>query len=444
MLKTCFKRISFLNKSFVINYISISLLLAFSALSGLYAQADQNLQVSVDVKNKSLADVLEQLHQTYNLNISFNSGDSTFQTRISYKATSEPISNVLTDLLARTKHEFKNIDNQYVIYPVKTDAKSKESIAAVAVLPIASATQLSDTVYVNKFVLRTDTLIKRDTIIRYDTIIQHDTIVIEKVPEQEKVMTKIRNLRTDVFDNDARRRKGWGLGFYFLEELDELKVSGTDDPELVQALDESENWSLRCNGLSVNAFINYNRLKVETGISYTGFNSRFQFNKTILTGGIFQRDTLDAYYTIAGIDTNWVYILDSTWIPINRNESVYNNINTLHYLDLRAGFTYAFIDQRSFDVYAGARLGLHVLLGAKGSTLQHIDDIEVVDYNSIKFNTIDYSATLALGTRIKLNQAFDINPEFYYHTRFKDLYDSQTITTRIRGLGLKLGFIYYF
>ena len=444
MLKTCFERISFLNKSFVINYISISLLLAFSALSGSYAQADQNLQVSIDVKNTSLAEVLEQLHQTYNLNISFNSGDSTFQTKINYKASSQPISIVLTDLLSKTKHEFKSIDNQYVIYPLKPDSKQKEPITTAIVLPRVVASQVSDTVYVNKYLVQTDTLIRRDTIIRYDTIIKYDTIVIEKVPEPEKVISKIRNLRSDVFDNDARRRKGWGLGFYLHEEIDELKASGKEDAELVEALDASEDWSLRCNGLSVNAFMNYNRLKVETGISYTGFNSRFQFSKTILTGGNFLRDTLDAYYTITGIDTSWVYILDSTWIPINRNESVYNNINTLHYLDFRAGLTYAFIDQRSFDVYVGGRIGLHVLLAAKGTTLQRVEDVEVVDFKSLNLNKVDYSATLALGTRIKLNQAFDINPEFYYHTRFKDLYESQTISTRMRGFGIKVGFIYYF
>ena len=58
---------------------------------------------------------------------------------------------------------------------------------------------------------------------------------------------------------------------------------------------------------------NYARFSLTTGVSYTIFNNKLNYNYEISTGGFFRKDTLDRYYTLIEEDTTWYYVLDSTY-----------------------------------------------------------------------------------------------------------------------------------
>ncbi len=106
MLKNHFQLQKACRKRFIVRIIAFVALQLFATIGSSFAQADPQFPVSIEVKNERIGSVLQRLHNDYNLNFSFNAGDSTFQTLITYQADKIPIGQVLTDLLQKTNHQF--------------------------------------------------------------------------------------------------------------------------------------------------------------------------------------------------------------------------------------------------------------------------------------------------------------------------------------------------
>jgi hypothetical protein len=424
--------------------LSIIILTAVFGCSTLLAQANNTVTVSVNVKGVRISTLLNSLQKDYNLNLSYNAGDSAFNKIVSYEATNKPVDKVLSDLVKLSGHQYKIIDNQFVIFP------SQEIPATIAPVPLLSKKTtrqpetISDTIFVDKIVQKTDTLIRIDTLIRTDTIVQYDTIIVYREPVPEKVKGKIKSVRTDVFNDDARRNEGWAFGIAYGKLLTDYKVTAiSEEKELANMIDESENWSFRGNLLSMNAFYNYHRFKAGAAIDYSNITNKFTFDKVISSGGMFDVDTLDTYYTLTGIDTNWVYIKDSAWIPLDQKTYIYDQFNSLSYIDFQLSAAYAFIHNRSIEMYLQAGISMNLLVSASGSTLTKTTDYEVIDFDKLAFSKINYTSMFGIGARYKLNDAFDINPEIYYLGQLKDVYESTMVSKKMHGAGFKIGILYY-
>ncbi len=424
--------------------LSIIILTITFGCSPLFAQANTTITVNVGAKGERISTLLNNLQNDYSLNLSYNAGDSAFNKVVSYEAINKPVDEVLSDLVKLSGHQYKIIDNQFVIFP----SPNIPVIITPAILQSKSTTKepeaISDTIFIDKIVQKTDTLIRIDTLVRTDTIVKYDTIVVYRETAPEKAKGKIKSLRTDIFNDDARRNQGWAFGIAYVKLLTDYKINAIgEEEELAGMIDDSENWSFRGNLLSLNAFYNFQRFKAGAAIDYSNISNRFAFDKVITTGGLFDVDTLDTYYTLSGIDTNWVYIKDSAWIPLDQTAYIYDQINNLSYIDFQLSAAYAIIHNRSIEVILQAGISMNLLLSASGSTLIKDTDYEVVDFDKLEFNKINYSMMFGIGARYKLNDAFDINPEIYYLGQLKDVYESTMVSKKMHGIGFKIGFLYY-
>lgn len=424
--------------------LSIIILTITFGCSPLFAQANTTITVNVGAKGERISTLLNNLQNDYSLNLSYNAGDSAFNKVVSYEAINKPVDEVLSDLVKLSGHQYKIIDNQFVIFP----SPNIPVIITPAILQSKSTTKepeaISDTIFIDKIVQKTDTLIRIDTLVRTDTIVKYDTIVVYRETAPEKAKGKIKSLRTDIFNDDARRNQGWAFGIAYVKLLTDYKINAIgEEEELAGMIDDSENWSFRGNLLSLNAFYNFQRFKAGAAIDYSNISNRFAFDKVITTGGLFDVDTLDTYYTLSGIDTNWVYIKDSAWIPLDQTAYIYDQINNLSYIDFQLSAAYAIIHNRSIEVILQAGISMNLLLSASGSTLIKDTDYEVVDFDKLEFNKINYSMMFGIGARYKLNDAFDINPEIYYLGQLKDVYESTMVSKKMHGVGFKIGFLYY-
>ncbi len=444
MLNNNQRQKNILHNKMIDRFLNLIIISVFIFCSSVFAQTDLSTKVNLNVYDMKVSDLLDKLHKEYNLNLSFNASDSTFYKRISYKAVSKPMHEVVAEILNLSGHDFKNIDNQIVIYPRSEIPTSKRSNIAPITINSNIPESKFDTVFMDKLIFKTDTLFKTDTIIRYDTIVRYDTISIIKEPEPEKAKNKIKKIRSDVFNNDSRRDNGWAFGISYGKLFADFNVTSLDgDINFAKQVDESEKWTFNSNVLSVSSMHNFNRLKIAAAISYKGITTNFDFSNINTTGGLFEIDTLDTYYTISGIDTSWVYIKDSVWIPMDQVEYKYNQINRLTYLGLQVNMSYSIIHQRNIDLYLQGGLGFDFLLSANGSTITKRTEIDVIDFKDLTFNKTTLSYSLGLGSRFKLNDGYDICPELFYIGHFKDVYQDAAVSKKFRGFGLKIGIIYY-
>jgi hypothetical protein len=410
----------------------------------LFAQVGTAENVNLEMNDIKVSTLLNKLKDDYNLNLSYNAGDAAFDKIVSFKAKDKTVEEVLSTVLQMIGYQFKNIDNQFVIFSMKIPAETDNTVSQPPIILKKIQQPTSDTIFIDRLILKTDTLVRINTIIKRDTVIHTDTITIYKETVPEKVSGKIKNIRADVFNNDTRRNKGWAFGFSYGRLLTDYKITGIgNEKTLPDLIDKSEHWSFRSNILSVNAYYNFNRFKAGATVDFSSITSKFNFNKVTSTGGLFDVDTLDSYYTITGIDTNWVYIQDSTWVPVNRTEYYYSQINSLSYLNFQLNAAYAVVHNRNFELCLQAGISLNHLLSAKGSTIDKSFDYEVINFNEIEFNKTNYSYHLGIGMRYKLNDAIDINPEIYYFNQINEIYQSQFVKSKLYGFGLKLGIIYY-
>lgn len=416
----------------------------FFGVHPLFAQVGPAKKVNLEMKDVKVSTLLNTLKDDYNLNLSYNAGDAAFDKTVSFSAKDKTVEEVLSIVLQMIGFQFKTIDNQCVIFSMKSPAETDKIVSQPPSNPKKIQQQTSDTIFIDRLIFKTDTLVRIDTIIKRDTVIHTDTITIYKENVPEKVSGKIKKIRADVFNNDSRRNQGWAFGFSYGRLLTDYKITGIGNEKALPGLiDKSENWSFRSNILSVNAYYNFNRFKAGAAVDYSSITSKLIFNKVTSTGGLFHVDTLDSYYTITGIDTNWTYIKDSTWVPVNRTEYYYSQMNSLSYLNFQLNAAYAVVHNRNFELCLQAGISLNYLLSGKGSTIEKSFDYEVINFEDIEFNKTNYSYHLGIGMRYKLNDAIDINPEIYYFDQINEIYQSQFVKSKIYGFGLKLGIIYY-
>jgi hypothetical protein len=409
----------------------------------MFAQTDT--LVNLDANNTKVSALLNRLRHEYKLNLSYNASDSAFNKEVSVKASNQPIREVLADLLRLSGHQYKIIDNQFVIFPLKEIPFPKTTLHPTLNKDIPIEVKRTDTVYLDRIIHKTDTLVRVDTIIQRDTVIKLDTITVFREPTPEKLKSKIRNIRADVFNNDARRNEGWAVGFSYGKLLTDFKIKAIDkdSDELAEMIDESEHLSFRSDLFSMNAVYNYYKFKAGITIDYSSITSKFNFNKVISTGGLYDVDTLDTYYTLIGVDTNWVYITDSAWIPLNKTAYYYHQLNNLSYLNFLVNAAYAVIHNRNLELSLQTGIGLNYLLSTGGSTITKTTDYAVIDYKEMEFNKLNYSFMVGMGGRYKLNDAFDFTSEIYYLFQLKDIYQSNRVSSKLNGVGIKLGILYY-
>jgi hypothetical protein len=178
-------------------------------------------------------------------------------------------------------------------------------------------------------------------------------------------------------------------------------------------------------------------------LQFTHFSTPFDYSFQDIQGGFFRVDTVESYYILLHSDTTWYYFTDSVWIPSDKKEFFFSQINRLGYLEVPLHFGFNLYSGSDLKVYikAGAMFGL--LINKKGSTISDQIGYPGIDYNELDFNPLVVSYAVSPGIRYRINDWFDVNAELSFRQNLGSIIKNHPVGRTINGAGLRLGVIYY-
>lgn len=409
-----------------------------------FSQQPANKRFSFDAKGQSLSLVLDRLAEMAPVNFTYNSADPSFSKKITYRASNKTFDQILSDILKISGHSSKQIGNQLVVYRI--DTPPSEAAVPENKAVVQPPAQRIDTVLsiVEKPVVLNDTLVLTDTIVKTDTLHIRDTVYLEKEVIRYrrpgfKVMSK------NFFKSEPNRNDGLSLAFSYGQYYG--GSSCTADPEYSELLaltKETESMSFR--NFSLGGDLNYTRSMwtFSVGMQLTGFSNRFKYNYIQSTGGYYQTDTISWYYNIIDEDTTWIAVTDSSYLPLDKEEVSYNQLNRLGFLDLQAGLAYSYYANESFRLYLKAAFSYSFLIYSDGILLQDKPGFPGIDYSEVDFAQGLFSYQFGTGISYIAGNSFDIFAEAAYKSYSSKLINDYPIDKRYFGIGLKIGLIYYF
>jgi len=424
---------SFYIKNFVpAQIIIVTITSVLLLIPPLFAQSEVQGHSAVVFQNEKLSDVLLKLAETGDLNFSYDANDPVFNKRISYSSKGENTQIILNNILTETGLKRKLIGKQTVIYHSKDDQiilgaealeDPKERVTEIIVVdenPTGIAGYELDTIYI------------QDTILRIDTIRITDTVFIEKEKPEKQTQPKLKEIPVDFFQTETDRDKGWAMDFYAAPILSDFSLVKDD-----------VSFTLRNFSLGIDAIKLLNRWNFSIGLHFSHFGHRFsqQYSKT--TGGVYQTDTVDAYYTVIDIDTSWYYVTDSSWIPLESMDYNYEKTNTIGYLGLNASVAYDFYKSSKLRIYGRIRGMIGWSVYKNGIAIPDEEHAEGIDFSDLKFNTA-YSASFGIGLKYKITKDLDFNTELYYSRYFNQIVKEFEYDNKLNVIGLKIGIVYYF
>jgi len=424
---------SFYIKNFVpAQIIIVTITSVLLLIPPLFAQSEVQGHSAVVFQNEKLSDVLLKLAETGDLNFSYDANDPVFNKRISYSSKGENTQIILNNILTETGLKHKLIGKQTVIYHSKDDQiilsaealeDPKERVTEIIVVdenPTGIAGYELDTIYI------------QDTILRIDTIRITDTVFIEKEKPEKQTQPKLKEIPVDFFQTETDRDKGWAMDFYAAPMLSDFSLVKDD-----------VSFTLRNFSLGIDAIKLLNRWNFSIGLHFSHFGHRFsqQYSKT--TGGVYQTDTVDVYYTVIDIDTSWYYVTDSSWIPLESMDYNYEKTNTIGYLGLNASVAYDFYKSSKLRIYGRIRGMIGWSVYKNGIAIPDEEHAEGIDFSDLKFNTA-YSASFGIGLKYKITKDLDFNTELYYSRYFNQIVKEFEYDNKLNVIGLKIGIVYYF
>ncbi len=427
----------------IVIFFLVLLVIFFVPYSLLEAQ-NNSFQVidKFEIKNESVAAAIEKLSVKTGMNFSFNAADEQLKKKITYTAENKTVSTVLNDILTPVNRSFKQIGNQIVIFvprkPAATKKRSKETNKTDNARKTNPANgkqatlsvPLTDTVRIIDTLLLVDTVTFRDTLVIRDTLVKTDTVFVSKKRNKRK---KTKSFPPDYFNRQERREAGWAGSLFFTPLLTSFTFA-----------DEPEPLSLR--SFSLGGSVDKLSKKWTWGVSvrFTRLANRFRFTQTVTEGGYYEPDTLDVYYTIVDNDTNWFYVTDSVYLPLNSYTTDYDRTNRIGYLDISLEATYT--------LYAGSKLRAHLLGGMgssfpvykKGVYAADKTNDKWIDFAELTFTSPLISLQAGGGLKYRITTNIDVSGDLIYTYYFGPALAGQDNKIKTNTLGLRIGMVYCF
>ncbi len=418
------------------------------------AQIDENPKISFSAENEKLSHVLSRLAAHNAINLSYNATEPSFEQKVTYSASDKPILTILQDILSSTHHEFTQVGNHLVIFPAEHPPETKaltstdhdykygeKESATEAIRHTAIGDTVVKTIEVPVFIR--DTLRIVDVVTKTDTVMIRDTVFIERPAQARR--TRSGNLIRDVFRFEPDRDDGWALSFSYAQLLAgyDYSASGNLDAFL-QKVKDAEAVSLRNFSLGAALQRNQGKFSIMAGAQFSGFFNRFSYTDVTTSGGFFEIDTLDVFYTVIDDQQIFTYITDSTWIPLNRDALTYDRFNRIGLLEVQVGLGYSFYADEDVAVYLQGAINAGIPVWLAGSAIQNVDGYPAQEIDKSLFEKWTYGYQAGIGVRYTLTNWTDIYGELFYRRYLSNTTTNHPLDRRLHGGGLKIGLLYYF
>ena len=410
-------------------------------------------KISLTFTSVPLATVLRTISGKIGVKFSYNPELIQPGRVITMGFTNLPLRDVLKQLLNDPTISFHEMGNQIVLY--RADSPQKAPDPNQVLIPgkpkIVPATRKSpDTVYVFQvdtlLISKTDTILRNIIITQYDTVKISDTVFIDKTAVTE--FGKIPEPPTDDTLNGINKYKknqGFYAGVYF-EILPGSATyhSTTDDAgKYLSAMEQAGNGKVANYSYGMIAGYDFWKMSVRTGIGATRLGEKFAYSYTRETGGFFETDTIEKYYTLTGNDTSWIYITDSAWIPKDSKKYAYQNTNSYSYIDIPFSVKLQLWQNKSTSIYALGGVNVSFLISVDAL---HIDpnDYVVVQTQKEDLNPVLFSWHAGMGSAIKISKHISMAAEVCYRGQTNGQYKDLPVDKRYDLIGVKIASYFKF
>lgn len=440
------------NNIYVRHYLNswyLAVCLTFFFTSSVIAQNKNTSVYDFEVKNKPLYEVLDKLSDLASINFTYNSNEAAFGQKITYKASKKTFEVILNDILNACGQKCKKIGNQWVVYSHEdsreTPREAVDLSAPQITIPFKDTIKNTPAFSVLKpdtLVLR-DTLVLKEIIIHKDTIVVRDTItVIKEVRHNRK--PGFRNFPRDFFQFDPNRSDGAFLSFSYGQYYGGIQNTADAGFEtLLQLNNENESLSLRNYSMSGELGYNFKKWAVSLGVGLKGFSNRFKYNQLITSGGYYRNDTVSWYYNISEMDTTWFAVTDSTYLPFQKEEVNYNQLNRVGFLDLQLGVAYTWLAYENTRLYIKGGVGYGLMIYHDGILIQNEKNYPGLEYSAASLNKHHMSYQLGTGVNYMAGNRFDIFAEISYQGYATSIIADYPIDKKFYSVGLKVGLIFF-
>lgn len=414
--------------------------------------------MSFRAENETLRSVLNRISSEYNINITFNSSNPTFDQPITWHGKKETPMDILRELLTSNKYEYRVSGNHLVILKSPdlsihsstrgTDESSEPEYGQDEPQSDQPESDKSESLrnvieHNTDIVFLRDTVFVRDTVVLTRTEFLIDTVFVERVPQESAVRPE--SFIRDIFGVEANGRDRWAMSFS-VSQLAAGFSTQKPDPlttELEQIID-AEKLSLRNFGLGAALHYNSGRFSVAGHLGINSFAYRFSWSELYATGGFNQIDTLDTFFTINQNDTTWTHITDTTWIPLDSREVIFDRMNRLGFFESGISGTYTFVAGRNSVWYATAGFAASTPLWISARSVTDSEGFPAGLVSRDNFNTWLYSWSLSMGTRLRINSLTDLFAETWYKRYINEWNTDHPLDRRMHGAGIRIGVLYFF
>ncbi len=435
------------DRKFYFIFFSFIIFLTLASASKAFAQQPLlQKKISGTFTDVPLINALRKIATQNNLKFSYNPDIIQTNKRVRLRYNNLSIAEVLKKLINDSTVNYREIGNQIVLYRVGAPlpkVEVEQRISPDKVVP--NSRKSPDTVFVYRLdtliLNRIDTVFRSITITRFDTIRLYDTVFRDKVKPQKPTPTN-----KNAFAKNSMKRKKYlrNNGFYSGAYLSWLpgssKFGSTDTSNYNTRIQAAISPHLSSYEAGLLLGYDYYMIGVRTGVGITRFSEQFSYSFVDEKGGFFKKDTVEKYYLQPiGIDTTWIYIFDSTWIPKESVEYNYKNLNSYHYLSFPLSLKFRFVQNDAFDLYALAGINAQILLRSKALYILPDQNFKAdwIPQNNLNPFQLGYHA--GLGAMLKFSNAAGIFADAVYRGQINDQYSGLPSSKHIRMLDIKLG-----
>lgn len=395
-------------------------------------------KISISVVNEPISQVLDRLSRNTGITFSYNPDHIDASRLVTLNLKEIPLSAILATLLPPDKFGFRFSGNQVVVFRKATSLQNENN--EIEPVPETGgnkpATVFPDTVYI------TQTQTIRDTLALTDTIVKFDTVYIMRTVTRDNPITG-----KDIFSNqtslpeeqtsELKFEAGLSLTWLGSESLFDAPSNYTSKLEEYK---NSNSGSLISGSAGVDLRMSYARFSFNTGVSFTIFNGKLDYRYEVSTGGFFQKDTLDAYYTLNGGDTSWFYVLDSAYLPVDLKAYRYKTNVNQQYFELPFSLQYNHPLGKTL-IYARAGLIAGINTGSNGLMIL-ADENGVVEMTEVKFKPLVLSSVFGAGILVPVTGKMTFDAGLVYRQHLSSVLSDFPVELRSRAFGVKVGLVY--
>lgn len=385
--------------------------------------------MSFRAEGETLLSILQNLSDQHGLNLSYNSSDEKLNSRLTYQAHDKPLLDVLREILALVHYEYTSIGNQLVIHRSERFESLKQD-EAVTVGRLSADTILR---IVEIPVAIVDTIIIRDTI-------------REVVYRQAAFTPGVRPLivTRPAFRPAYVRSGRWSLSLAYSQVLAGYGETGAlASSEALQDIRAAEGFSFRNFALSGGVHYQAGALMLSSSISLNRYSTPFSYSELFTSGGYHRVDTLDSFYLIVDGEEIWTHITDSTYIPLESSEILYDRMNETGMIEARFTLSYDVFVARNSDFFILGGIQAGIPLWLRGNVVVNKEGYPAVPLTRGEVRKYLFGYHLGAGNRTRLNERLDLVVSVTYKRHTRDLFPSHPLDRRLHGLALQAGIQYH-